>query len=230
MQKYVQDAITYVRHYGRPDLFIAFTGNPNWEEIQTLLLPGQQSIHRHDITARVFRQILKSLTDLIVKHSVFGNTRCWLYSIESQKRGLPHAHILIWLEDKIRSEEIYQIISAEIPDTSTYPKLFDIVTSHMIHGPCDAFNVTSPCMEDGTCKKRFPKQCTNDTITDIGGMSIRMSDSTNQVEIDNRWVVSCSPLLSKTYKTCINVELCSSVISINYINKYVNKGSDLTVF
>ena len=44
MQEYIQDAMTYVSHYGGPDLFIAFTCNPNWEEIQTLLLPGQQSI------------------------------------------------------------------------------------------------------------------------------------------------------------------------------------------
>ncbi|XP_055936862.1 uncharacterized protein LOC129966462 [Argiope bruennichi] len=130
MQEYIQDAMTYVRHYGRPDLFITFTCNPNWKEIQTLLLPGQQTIHRHDITA------------------LFGITRCWLYSIEWQKRGLPHAHILIWLQDKIRSEEIDQIISAEIPDPSIDQKLFDIVTKHMIHGPCGAFNMTSPCMEN----------------------------------------------------------------------------------
>jgi YHS domain-containing protein len=27
MQEYIQDAMTYVRHYGRPDLFITFTWN-----------------------------------------------------------------------------------------------------------------------------------------------------------------------------------------------------------
>ncbi|GIY87456.1 helitron_like_N domain-containing protein [Caerostris extrusa] len=70
MQEYVQDAMTYVRHYGRPDLFITFTCNPNWEEIQALLLPGQQSIHRHDIGARVLKRKLKSLIDFIVKFSV----------------------------------------------------------------------------------------------------------------------------------------------------------------
>lgn len=73
MQEYIQDAMTYVRHYGRPDLFITFTCNPNWEGIKNLFLPGQHSIHRHDIIARVFKQKLKSLIDLVVKHSVFGN-------------------------------------------------------------------------------------------------------------------------------------------------------------
>ncbi|GFW25515.1 helitron_like_N domain-containing protein [Trichonephila clavipes] len=153
MQEYMQDAMTYVRHYGRPDLFITFTCNPNWEEIQTLLLPGQQAIHRHDLTARVFKQKLKSLIDFIVKYSIFGITRCWLYTIEWQKRGLPHAHILVWLKDRIRPEEIDQIISAEIPDPLIDQGLFDIVTKHMIHGPCGAFNMTSPCMENGKCKK-----------------------------------------------------------------------------
>lgn len=237
--------MTYVRHYGRPDLFVTFTCNPNWEEIKSLLLPGQQSIHRHDIVTHVFKQKLKSLINLIVKYSVFGNTRCWLYSIEWQKRGLPHSHILVWLEDKIHPEEIDQIISAEIPDPLTDSELFDIVTSHMIHGPCGAFNMTSPCMEEGRCKKRFPKPFTNDTITDIDGyplyrrrdpehgghtFTMRKPNSINEVEIDNRWVVPYSPLLSKAYKAHINVEFCSSVKSIKYICKYVNKGSDLAVF
>lgn len=85
MQEYIQDAMTYVRHYRRPDLFITFTSNPKWEEIQNLLLRGQQPMHRHDIIACVFKQKLKSLVDLIVKCSIFGKTRCWMYSVEWQK-------------------------------------------------------------------------------------------------------------------------------------------------
>jgi hypothetical protein len=30
MQEYIQDAMTYVRHYGRPDYFVTFTFNPKW--------------------------------------------------------------------------------------------------------------------------------------------------------------------------------------------------------
>ncbi|XP_074115113.1 uncharacterized protein LOC141537831 [Cotesia typhae] len=147
--------------------------------------------------------------------------------------------------DRIRPEEIDQIISAEIPDPLIDQELFDIVTKHMIHGPCDAFNMTSSCMENGKCKKNFPKPHTNDTITDIDGYPIyrrrstengghtftmRLPNFPNQVEFDNQWVVPYSPLLSKTYKAHINVELCSSVKSIKYICKYVNKGSDLAIF
>ncbi|CAE1312479.1 unnamed protein product [Acanthosepion pharaonis] len=33
MHERTQDAMTYVRHYGRPDLFVTFTCNPKWVEI-----------------------------------------------------------------------------------------------------------------------------------------------------------------------------------------------------
>ncbi|UYV83862.1 hypothetical protein LAZ67_X000459, partial [Cordylochernes scorpioides] len=127
MHEYAQDAMTYVRTYGRPDLFLTFTCNPAWAEIKNLLLPGQQSSHRHDLTARVFKQKLKCFIDLIVKNHIYGPTRCWMYSIEWQKIGTPHAHILIWLEEKILSTQIDNIISAELPDPQEDPELYQII-------------------------------------------------------------------------------------------------------
>ena len=243
MHEYAQDAMAYVRAYGRPDLFITFTCNPTWSEIKELLLPGQLPSHRHDITARVFKQKLKSLMDLIVKFHVFGETRCWMYSIEWQKRGLPHAHILIWLIEKITPDQIDQIISAEIPDVDVDPDLFEVVTKNMIHGPCGSLNMNSPCMSDGKCTKRYPRDLLAETITgndgyplyrrrtvNDGGKFFTLKIRNNEVEVDNRWVVPYSPLLSKTFKAHINVEYCNSVKSIKYICKYVNKGSDMAVF
>lgn len=243
MHEYAQDALTYVRAYGRPDLFITFTCNPMWDEITELLLNGQSSSDRHDLSARVFKQKLKSLMDLITKHHVFGETRCWMYSVEWQKRGLPHAHILIWLIEKLPTDKIDKVISAEIPDINIDPVLFEIVTKHMIHGPCGLLNQNSPCMSDGKCTKRYPKDLVAETITGNdgyplyrrrstadGGKSIHLKVRSNDLEVDNRWVVPYSPLLSKTFKAHINVEYCNSVKSIKYICKYVNKGSDMAVF
>lgn len=138
--------------------------------------------------------------------------------------------------DKVRSEEIDKIISAEIPDPNVNRELFDIVTTNMIHGPCGTLNMMSPCIDNGKCTKRFPKPCQTDTITNLDGFpSYRRRDVDNggqsyelrlsngiRVDIDNRWVVPYSPLLCKTYKAHINVELCSSVKSIKYICKYVH--------
>ena len=248
MHEYTQDAMTYVRNYGRPDLFVTFTCNPKWQEIEEGLLPGQVPSDRHDLLARVFRQKLIKLIDIVTKTHVFGPTRCWMYSIEWQKRGLPHAHILIWLKNKIKSDQIDSVISAELPDPQQDPRLFDIITKTMIHGPCGAINPDAPCMEDKKkCTKRYPRQLLRDTETgddgyplyrrrspEDGGIKteipVRINNSIQKIEIDNKWVVPYCPLLSRIFQAHINVEYCNSVKSIKYICKYVNKGSDQAVF
>ncbi|UYV68898.1 hypothetical protein LAZ67_6001521, partial [Cordylochernes scorpioides] len=243
MHEYAQDAMTYVRTYGRPDLFLTFTCNPAWAEIKNLLLPGQQSSHRHDLTARVFKQKLKCFIDLIVKNHIYGPTRCWMYSIEWQKRGTPHAHILIWLEEKILPTQIDNIISAELPDPQEDPELYQIIKKYMIHGPCGAQNPHSPCIKDGKCTKKYPRDLVHDTQTggdgyplyrrrkpEDGGHTATIKLNHVDFEVDNRWIVPYSPLLSKAFDAHINVEFCNSVKSIKYICKYVNKGSDMAVF
>ena len=77
---------------------------------------------------------------------IFGRVVTYTYSIEWQKRGLPHAHILIWLENKLQPRNVDKYISAEIPNPNTDPTLHYIVTKHMVHGPCGHLNPNSPCM------------------------------------------------------------------------------------
>ncbi|CAF1454121.1 unnamed protein product [Rotaria sp. Silwood1] len=247
MHEYTQDAMTYVRNYGRPDLFVTFTCNPTWEEIQEELLDGQNPSDRHDLLARVFKQKLIKLMNIITKSHVFGPTQCWMYSIEWQKRGLPHSHILIWLKDKIKPDEIDSVISAELPDRQQDPRLFQVIVKNMIHGPCGSINPGSSCMKDGKCTKRYPRQLIQDTQTgedgyplyrrrspEDGGFKARIKtkfgNSIQEIEIDNKWVVPYCPLLSRIFQAHINVEYCNSVKSIKYICKYVNKGSDQAMF
>lgn len=69
----------------------------------------------------------------------------WLYSIEFQKRGLPHSHILLWLikDSAIHPNLIDSVVSAEIPDKDLDPELFDIVVTNMIYGPFGDLNPTA---------------------------------------------------------------------------------------
>lgn len=46
MQEYTQDAMSYVRKCGRPDLF-TFTYNPQWDDIKTNLFDGKTPTDRH---------------------------------------------------------------------------------------------------------------------------------------------------------------------------------------
>ncbi|GBP61498.1 hypothetical protein EVAR_34735_1 [Eumeta japonica] len=239
MHERTQDAFCYVRKYGRPDLFIAFTTNPKWNEISQELLPGQVPHDRHDIISRVFHLKLKLMINLITKEKLFGSFLCYMYSVEWQKPGLPHAHILLWLEEKIRPDAIDTIISAELPDKTEDPILFDIVKTHMIHGPCGTLNRNSPCMQEGHCSKRYPRALSEQTISgengyplyrrkspQHGGFTAKIRLRGQEIDLDNRWVVPYSPVLSRTFQAHINVEVCNSVQSIKYICKYVNKDSD----
>ncbi|KAH9112474.1 hypothetical protein AeMF1_013201 [Aphanomyces euteiches] len=163
--------------------------------------------------------------------------------MEWQKRGLPHVHLLLWLKEKIRPEQVDDIISAEIPDPVRDPLLYKAVTENMIHGPYGIENPTCPCMKDGVCTKRYPKQFVDATQTDQdgyplyhrrspakGGQTFTKKIGKKVFVIDNRYVVPYSPLLSKIFNAHINIEFCHSVKAIKYICKYIYKGSDYAIY
>uniref|UniRef100_A0A6N2NJY0 Helitron helicase-like domain-containing protein n=1 Tax=Salix viminalis TaxID=40686 RepID=A0A6N2NJY0_SALVM len=90
----------------------------------------------------------------------FGETIADVHSIEFQKRGLPHTHILVWLASKFKfrtSADIDSIVSAEIPDKNIDPLCHDIVCKFMLHGPCGVAKPGAQCMSGNVCTKSFPK-------------------------------------------------------------------------
>ena len=91
-----QDAMTYVRQVGKVGLLITMATNLKWNEITTHLTPGPKAHDRPDLTVRVSRLKLQKLMTLF-RTVCFGKTQAWLYSIEFQKGGLLHGHILLWL-------------------------------------------------------------------------------------------------------------------------------------
>ena len=146
----------------------------------------------------------------------------YLYVVEFQKCGLPHAHILLILapEDKIHSVEKYDsVISAEIPDPIVHPLAYETVVACMMHGPCGTLNPSAPCMKNGTCQKNYPKNFQESTEENENGYPIyrrrengHFVKSRNGIQLDNRWVVPYNIGLVIKYNAHINVEICNSIL------------------
>ena len=113
----------------------------------------QKAYHRHDLTARIVHQKLKKLLNHITKEHIFGKVRCYMYTIQWQKGGIPHAHILVWLEEKVYANQVDSIISAELLNPQEDPILYGIVKDQMIHASCGPLNSRSLGMKDGKCSK-----------------------------------------------------------------------------
>jgi hypothetical protein len=52
MNENYHDSMAIVRRFGKPDLFITMTCNPNWPEIVAVLLPHQKPEDRPDLITR----------------------------------------------------------------------------------------------------------------------------------------------------------------------------------
>ncbi|XP_073120893.1 uncharacterized protein [Henckelia pumila] len=235
MRKTYMDDITLVQRYGKPDIFLTITSNPNWPEIKALCLPSDEIQNRPDLIARIFRAKLQVLKNDLFKNSIFGHVIAYTYVIEFQKRGLPHAHFLLILSQASKMfypEAFDRIVCAELPDQITHPYLFSLVVKHMIHGPCGSLNPSCPCMKKGSCKFNYPKDFSENTKFGINSYPIYRRRNDNHIltirgsQLDNRWVIPYNPYLLAKFNCHINVEICSTIQAIKYIYKYIYKGHD----
>ena len=85
---------------GHPGIFLTMTCNPNWPEIEDALLLEQRAEDRPELCDRVFRMKLKLLLKYLKEDKPFGQITTFASVIEFQKRGLDHAHIIIFLINK----------------------------------------------------------------------------------------------------------------------------------
>ena len=240
MTQNYQDALAIVAKYGKPDLFITITCNPRWPEITNNLPAGSSPYNAPHLTVRVFKMYLDKIMQEIWQRGLFGRMSNFIYTIEFQKRGLPHAHVLFTLfnDEKIRNAaDLDSIVSAELPDRIRHPLLFQTVSSSMIHGPCGDLNPQSPCMVNGECSKHYPKNFSDQTVIPghgppeykrrDNGITVTKHVNGRDLQLGNNWVVPYNPYLSQKFNCHINVEYCSSHRAVKYLYKYIFKGHDL---
>ncbi|KAL3105716.1 hypothetical protein niasHT_029001 [Heterodera trifolii] len=158
------DLMTMVRHLGAPTWFVTFTGNPKWPEISEALRGRENYVHRPDIVCRIFMDKATEFIKDVTERCVLGKVAGWCYSVEHQKRGMPHIHMLLILEKGGRlttPEQVDEYVSARIPklpqlldqspEANQQRRLWHYVTTMMLHD-CNA-----ACLEGSRCRKHFPK-------------------------------------------------------------------------
>ncbi|KAL5542818.1 hypothetical protein UlMin_010528 [Ulmus minor] len=220
--------------------FLTIICNPNWSEIKEELEPYEEPQNRPDLVARIFRAKLEELKDEIFKKQIFGPVVAYVYVIEFQKRGLPHAHFLIILKSNskiIAPEAFDRFVSAEIPNINQYPYLHSTVIKHMMYGPCGDLNPSNICMKNnGKCKSHYPKKyCSQTYLANNSYPKYKRRNDNQTVKVrghylDNQWVVPYNPYLLAKFNCHINVEICSTVKVVKYLYKYIYKGHDRIAF
>ncbi|CAN1831054.1 ATP-dependent DNA helicase PIF1 [Linum perenne] len=225
MMQLYQDAISICQFHGNPDLFITFTCNAQWPELVNAFkdIVDSRSEDKPMLVARVFKE-----------HYLIC-TFTGMHTVEFQKRGLPHAHIVLWLaqaDKPTTATKVDKIISAELPDPELDPVGYVAVTKFMIHGPCGHDHPSSPCMKEGHCSKFFPKSYATETTFDDNGYVTYRRRQTDITAVkagtilDNRYVVPYHRELLIKYQAHMNVEVCHKGQLIKYLFKYILKGPD----
>jgi hypothetical protein len=212
-QKY-EDCIGICWKFGCPDLFVTFTSNSAWAEILGALPPRLTPSDRPEIVDRVFKIKLNILIDDIKKKNFFGPINAVVYTIEFKKRGLPHAHIIIWLkkERPWNAAMVDTFISAQLPAPTSDPIGYEVVSNFMVHDPCGPHVSYSLCMADRKCSKFYPKQfCGKTTILENSFAQYARLDNglvahKNRIDVDNRFIVPHNVDLLVKFQAHINVE------------------------
>ncbi|PAV86040.1 hypothetical protein WR25_26520 isoform B [Diploscapter pachys] len=262
LRRHFENAVTLSNALGQPDLFITITCNGSWPEIQENLAPNHNWADEPFLVAEVFRKKIEVIIDTICGEKkqrngkmkrvggLFGGVAWYVYSVEFQQRGLPHIHMVVSLEDHIKStEEIDSILSAELPPVPPpdHPQYEQVkcfrenVQRMMIHTPC-AGNPKAYCRKekkinpgDGLCTKKFPKSF--NSATEMGnntyvkprrreGEMCQLKTEGRIVIADNRYVIAHNPSLLMKLGCHSNVEIVTDLKILKYIFKYIYKGFD----
>ena len=239
MHELFMDAMALMNRKGSPSLFLTMTMHPKDEKLLLSILnttPGEKAHNAPDLVSRIFNELVKDLIEMVGVRHVFGECTGWTYSIEFQKRRLPHIHMLIILKNPPKmSPDFDRYVSAEIPPEFN-TELRKIVATNNLH------TCSLQCRDkNGMCKKHFPQKYTSFThvpeessrpivrrraTTEKDGFSITTMRDNKKVEYTNADVVSYNAKSSMRYRCHLNIMPTTGWRSIKYIFKYVYKGPD----
>ena len=221
----ISDSLAIAAAFGPPTFFCTMTCNGQWPAIQSQLRRGQDYSDLPVVVARVFKRAVTILEQSF--NTMFPNAGQLLYiihSVEFQKRGLPHVHILVKYNNECtHPDNIDSVVSAEIPDD---PEDQELVRSHMIHRhpphdrPPSKYCQRVDEFGHRTCRFGYPQPLQPRTTVDSNG---RIHYRRRKPE--DQWVVPHNLSLLRKFCCHLNMEVANTSHLFQYLFKYIHKGS-----
>jgi hypothetical protein len=207
--------------FGAPTFFLTFTMNPYWPEYQAL---KRESGNFGDsaIMAIVFKEKLSGLMMFLKRRRTLGTIFAFVWRIEYQRRGLPHAHLLFWTDFQTQIvESVDSVISVRYPKVS--PFLDDeeavadfrvLIESYQKHHHSRRCGVPP-----GPCRFGYPQPAVPRT-------TIRRLRYCFARDVDGGDIVPHNPFLLAHFRCHHCLEVIHSDQAIGYVLKYCTKNPD----
>ena len=256
---YLKAAYSVVAKYGRGyDLFITVVGSKHCNELlqsvtgftHNSLRDRWSLFYQHDLHARAFASKLRRLENELLEGLLTGEVADLLRSIEYQRLGIPHAHILLMLGRALTVEDIDRVCTVEIPDISTEEgsRLWETMKREGLIHLCDPNVCKGRADQSGVgCTKRCLNEPAERTYITVCGRvvhkciprenggrccSVKYVGSNKDMQgkeyvVDSRRVMPYNPFLVKRYQMHICVKVMSFNIKPDYSIKYPLKGHGL---
>jgi hypothetical protein len=150
-----------------------------------------------------------------------------VHSVEFQKRGLPHAHILMKFEhDCIHPTDIDAVVNAEM---ASNPDDAQLIQTYMMHnhpsGEPPKYCERLDAEGHKYCRFGYPQQLqTSTTIDAEGRIHYRRRKNGDMMVVPH-----CLPLLRK-FLCHINFEVANTSHLFQYLFKYIHKGENLHTY
>jgi hypothetical protein len=207
--------------FGPPTFFLTFTMNPYWHEYQALKR-GNDVFADSAMVTLIFKQKLASLMKFIKSTNLLGKISAFVWRIEYQKRGLPHAHILFWTDLNTQDvEAVEAVINVRYPKKS--PFLKDQNMTEDMHVLIDRFQIHHHCQRcrtaDGKCKYGFPQEL-------VASTTIRNHRYQFARVEGEQLIIPNNPELLAHFRSHHCLEVIHSNQCISYVLKYCAKNSD----
>jgi hypothetical protein len=241
--------MTIVSELGESSAFVTVTFNPKWPEVKERLIGNQKIYDRPDIACLVFKARLSALIHNIKHGKYFGGrkTEYFLYVIEYQFRGLPHAHMVFRLKQAPTTEaEKLNFIRTYFK--AQYPEPFKEVTNleldmmnsteldeynkkmeeHKLYEQYITNNMTHTCSssingcldKNNLCKRGYNRLTVNEAPSfDTKGYPVYFRPNAKDLT-----VVPHNKEMLLDWNGHINVEFCGRTYAVMYLYNYLFKG------